>query len=98
MRAAIQTLGNCSMFAFGGNSNSKPGANTPTMIGGGPNAAATGRVLPTTDRSPPKRCWKYSLLKITIVGKGGGAAAFAAGGAFPAGAVGGGGCGTPSDS
>src|SRR5215211_4363920 len=99
MRAAIQTLGNCSTFDFGGNSNSKPGANTPTMIGGGPNAAATGRGLPITDRSPPNRCWKYSLLRITMLGGGGGGAgALAGAGTLPAGAAGGGACGVPSDS
>src|SRR5215211_3648092 len=86
MRPAIQTLGNCSIFAFGGNSNSKPGANTPAIVGGGPNAAETGRVLPIIDRSPPKRCWKYSLLRITIVGSGGGALAA---GALPSAAAGG---------
>src|SRR5436190_11724397 len=85
IRAANQTLGNCSRFALGGNNNSKPGASTPTMIGGGPPTAATGRGLPITDPSPPKRFWKYSLLRITIFGKGGGpallAGAFAGGGA-----------------
>src|SRR5215813_8596952 len=103
MRPAIQTLGNCSTFAFGGNNNSKPGANTPTMIGAGPFAAATGRVLPIIDRSPPNRCWKYSLLRITMFGNRGGAFAAAAlpaggagcAGAFAAGrlAAGGDGCG-----
>jgi len=45
-------------FATGGNSSSKPGARMPTTMGGGPNAADTGRGLPMIDRSPPKRCWK----------------------------------------
>src|SRR5258705_5779777 len=75
MRAANQRLGNCSIFDFVGNSSSKPGASTPTIVGAGPKAADTGRVLPITDRSPPKRRWKYSLLRIAIVGCGGGAAA-----------------------
>src|SRR3977135_1782713 len=74
MRAANQRLGNCSTFACGGNSSSKPGASTPTMVGAGPKAADTGRGLPIIDRSPPKRRWKYSLLRIAIVGCGGGAA------------------------
>src|ERR1041384_6244135 len=87
MRPAIQRLGNCSMFAFGGNNNSNPGATTPTTIGAGPlpPPAATGRVLPMIDRSPPNRCWKYSSLRITMLGSRGGA--FAAG-ALPAGAAG----------
>src|SRR5215510_4053263 len=72
MRAAIQILGNCSMFVCGGNSNSNPGARTPTIIGGGPKAADTGRGLSMIDRSPPKRVWKYSLLRIAMVGNGGG--------------------------
>src|SRR5262249_47795213 len=82
---AIQILGNCSTFAFGGNNNSKPGATTPTTMGAGPFAAATGRGLPMIDRSPPNRCWKYSSLRITMLGSRGGA--FAAG-ALPAGGAG----------
>src|SRR6266850_7944721 len=97
MRAANQRLGNCSMFACGGNSNSKPGASTPTMVGAGPKAADTGRGLPITDRSPPKRRWKYSLLRIAIVGCGGGAAA-AADGAGEVGWVGWAGWAVPSES
>src|SRR5258705_11942297 len=93
MRAANQRLGNCSIFDFVGNSSSKPGASTPTMVGAGPKAADTGRDLPITDRSPPKRRWKYSLLRIAIVGCGGGA-----GGAPPAGGGGWGGVAGPSDS
>src|SRR5688500_3217086 len=95
MRAANQRLGNCSMFAFGGNSNSKPGASTPTTTGAGPSAAATGSGLPITDVSPPNLDWKYSLLRIAIGGSGGGALAA---GAFPAGAAGGAAWGVPSES
>src|SRR6185295_6940619 len=81
IRAASQMLGNCSMFACGGNSNSKPGAKTPTMIGAGPNVEDTGRGLPIIEASLPKRCWKYSLLRIAIVGSCGGAALAAGAGA-----------------
>src|SRR5689334_20818889 len=79
IRAASQMLGNCSMFACGGNSNSKPGAKTPTMIGAGPNVEDTGRGLPIIEASLPKRCWKYSLLRIAIVGSCGGALGAVAG-------------------
>src|SRR6185295_17577289 len=87
IRAASQMLGNCSMFACGGNSNSKFGAKTPTMIGAGPNVEDTGRGLPIIEASLPKRCWKYSLLRIAMVGNCGGGALGGAGAGAGAGAA-----------